>query len=58
MTTAPDGQISAAVITAYVTERERQGAIEAGFQRHLAKPIDLAQLIWTVALLVGRVSNP
>ncbi len=51
------GQIPAAAITAYVTERERQGAIEAGFQRHLAKPINLAQLIWTVALLVGRVSD-
>ena len=54
---AAGGQIPAAAITAYVTERERQGAIESGFQRHIAKPIDLAQLIWVVAYLAGRVSD-
>jgi len=49
------GQIPAAAITAYVSEREQQRAIDAGFQRHMAKPIDPTQLILMVANLVGRV---
>ena len=49
------GQISAAAITAYVSDQERQQAIDAGFQMHLAKPVDTTQLIWMVANLVGRV---
>jgi two-component system, chemotaxis family, CheB/CheR fusion protein len=49
------GQIPAAAITAYANDREQQLALNAGFQRHLAKPIDSNQLIWLVANLAGRV---
>jgi two-component system, chemotaxis family, CheB/CheR fusion protein len=49
------GQIPAAAITAYANDQERQLALNAGFQRHLAKPIDSNQLIWLVANLAGRV---
>jgi two-component system, chemotaxis family, CheB/CheR fusion protein len=49
------GQIPAAAITAYVSDQERQRLIAAGFQIHLAKPIDPAQLIQMVANLTGRV---
>lgn len=48
------GQIPAAAITAYVSDQERQRTIESGFQRHLAKPVNLTQLIRTIAELVGR----
>jgi two-component system CheB/CheR fusion protein len=51
------GQIPAAAITAYVRDQERQQAIDAGFQLHLAKPVGPAQLIWAVARLVGRVNE-
>jgi two-component system, chemotaxis family, CheB/CheR fusion protein len=51
------GQIPAAAITAYVSDRERQRAIDAGFQVHLAKPVYPAQLIQMVANLTGRVKN-
>jgi two-component system CheB/CheR fusion protein len=51
------GQIPAAAITAYVSDREQQQAIDAGFQMHIAKPINRTQLIGTVATLVGRVSE-
>lgn len=51
------GQIPAAAVTAYVSDREQRQAIEAGFQRHMAKPIDSTQLILLVANLVGRVSQ-
>jgi two-component system CheB/CheR fusion protein len=50
-------QIPAAAITAYVSEQEQQLAIAAGFQRHMAKPIDSHQLVFMVASLVGRVGN-
>ncbi|MCC5645140.1 PAS domain-containing protein [Nostoc sp. CHAB 5824] len=49
------GQIPAAAITAYVTEQERQMAIDAGFQMHLAKPIELTQLVFMIANLSGRI---
>ncbi|MCY7322683.1 MAG: PAS domain-containing protein, partial [Phormidesmis sp. CAN_BIN36] len=42
------GQIPAAAITAYVSDRERQLAIDAGFQAHIAKPIDLGQLVLAI----------
>jgi two-component system, chemotaxis family, CheB/CheR fusion protein len=49
------GQIPAAAITAYANDQERQLALNAGFQRHLAKPVDPDRLIWLVASLAGRV---
>ncbi|MBD2525402.1 chemotaxis protein CheB [Nostoc sp. FACHB-133] len=49
------GQIPAAAISAYVTEQERSRAIDAGFQMHLAKPIELTQLVLMIAKLIGRV---
>ncbi len=49
------GQIPAVAITAYASDREQQLVIDAGFQMHLAKPVDLAQLIWVVANLTGRM---
>ncbi|MEH2263669.1 chemotaxis protein CheB [Nostoc sp.] len=51
------GQIPAAAITAYATEQERQRAISAGFQRHLAKPLDLTQLVLMIANLTGRATD-
>jgi two-component system, chemotaxis family, CheB/CheR fusion protein len=51
------GQIPAAAITAYVSDRERQRAIDAGFQVHLAKPVYPDQLIQMVANLTGRVKK-
>ncbi|MEH1998958.1 MAG: response regulator [Nostoc sp.] len=51
------GQIPAAAITAYATEQERQKAIDAGFQMHLAKPIDLTQLVLVIANLSGRATD-
>ncbi|MBD3884554.1 PAS domain-containing protein [Phormidium tenue FACHB-886] len=51
------GQIPAAAITAYVSDREQQQAIDAGFQMHMAKPINPVQLIQMVANLGGGVSE-
>ncbi|WP_256973051.1 CheR family methyltransferase [Nostoc sp. T09] len=48
------GQIPAVALTAYASEAERQQAIEAGFQVHVAKPVEPVQLAWLVANLAGR----
>lgn len=48
------GRIPAAAITAYVSERERQLAIAAGFQFHMPKPISPDRLIQMVSILTGR----
>ncbi len=51
------GQIPAAAITACVSARERLQAIDAGFQRHMAKPIAPTELVSMVAELAGRVRH-
>jgi signal transduction histidine kinase len=48
------GDVPAAALTAYARSEDRQRALEAGFQTHLAKPVDPSELIATVARLAGR----
>ncbi|MEH2464157.1 chemotaxis protein CheB [Nostoc sp.] len=48
-----EGQIPAVAITAYVSEQEQQMAIDAGFQMHMAKPINTTQLVLMIANLCG-----
>ena len=48
-----EGQIPAVAITAYVSEQEQQMAIDAGFQMHMAKPINPTQLVLMIANLCG-----
>ena len=45
--------LPAIAITAYAGELNQRSAIAAGFQRHLAKPIDSDQLIQTIRELAG-----
>jgi PAS domain S-box-containing protein len=47
-------RIPAAALTAYARSDDRMKALRAGFQIHLAKPIDPAELVTTVAALVKR----
>ncbi|MEP6518129.1 CheR family methyltransferase [Microcoleus vaginatus] len=48
------GEIPAAALTAYAGDKERERAIEAGFQRHMVKPVEPVVLGLMVANLVGR----
>ncbi len=48
------GQVPSAALTAYARAEDRVKAILAGFQMHLAKPVEPAELIATVAGLAGR----
>ena len=49
--TSKASMVPAAALTAFVREEDRQEAFEAGFQMHLAKPIDAASLVSAVATL-------
>jgi signal transduction histidine kinase len=48
------GDVPAAALTAYARAEDRLRALEAGYQTHLAKPVDPAELVATVARLAGR----
>jgi signal transduction histidine kinase len=47
-------ELPAAALTAYARPADRMKALRAGFQIHLAKPIDPAELITTIAALARR----
>ena len=46
------GRIPAIALTAYAGDREQQRAIDAGFQAHIAKPVEPLQLALLIANLV------
>jgi len=48
------GLIPAIALTAYAGEFNQQQALQAGFQRHLAKPIEPDKLIKTIAALLSK----
>ncbi|MBD2357955.1 PAS domain-containing protein [Tolypothrix sp. FACHB-123] len=51
------GQIPAAALTAYAGDAEQTEALAAGYQMHIAKPVEPGQLLYIVACLAGRMSN-
>lgn len=58
-TLAPEqgGRIPAIALTAYARTQDRMAALLAGFQSHLAKPIEAAELIAMIANLAGRIKG-
>jgi len=50
-------RMPAAALTAYARSDDRMKALRAGFQIHLAKPIDPAELVTTIAALVKRFTT-
>jgi CheY-like chemotaxis protein len=51
------GTIPAVALTAYARIEDRMRALVAGFQLHLSKPVDPAELVAVVASLAGRKSD-
>jgi PAS domain S-box-containing protein len=54
----PDARVRdlpAAALTAFARSEDRRAALRAGFQRHLAKPIDPAELVLLIATLARHV---
>jgi CheY-like chemotaxis protein/two-component sensor histidine kinase len=49
-----DSRIPALALTAFARAEDRKRSLVAGFQAHLAKPFDMAELVLVVADLVGR----
>ena len=48
------GHIPAAALTAYARAEDRMRVLRSGFQFHLPKPVDSAELVTVVASLAGR----
>ena len=53
-TESRDSRVPALALTAFARAEDRKRALVAGFQAHLAKPFDMAELVLLVADLVGR----
>jgi signal transduction histidine kinase len=49
-------KLPAAAVTAFARSEDRTRALLAGFQAHIAKPLEVAELVATVASLCGRLS--
>jgi PAS domain S-box-containing protein len=49
------GGIPAIALTAYARTQDRRAALLAGFQSHVAKPVEAAELIAVIANLAGRI---
>lgn len=49
-----DGEIPAIAVTAHALAEDRERALAAGFQNHLAKPVQLSELLKSIAMVVDR----
>jgi PAS domain S-box-containing protein len=52
---ARGGRVPAIALTAFARSEDRTRALRAGFQVHVAKPVDPSELVATVAAVAGRV---
>jgi PAS domain S-box-containing protein len=52
------GNVPALALTAYARAEDRMKAVLAGFQMHVAKPVEGAELLAMVASLAGRAGQP
>jgi CheY-like chemotaxis protein len=48
------GTTPAIALTGYASRKDRERALGAGYQQHMAKPIEQADMINAIAALVGR----
>src|SRR6201991_1007136 len=48
------GQTPAIALTGYASRKDRERALAAGYQQHIAKPIEQTEMITAIAALVGR----
>jgi len=46
-------QIPAIALTAYARKQDSDRAIEAGFQRHITKPVEPGELVEAIASLIA-----
>jgi CheY-like chemotaxis protein len=48
------GRVPAVAITAYARPEDTERSLASGFQMHLSKPVDMDELLATVASLAGK----
>jgi len=48
------GRIPAIALTGYASRKDRERALEAGYDQHMAKPIEQADMISAIGALIGR----
>jgi CheY-like chemotaxis protein len=48
------GRVPAVALTAMARAEDRKRALSAGYQKHVSKPVDPAELVAVIASLVGR----
>jgi len=48
------GKTPAIALTGYASRKDRERALNSGYQQHMAKPIEQAEMIKAIAALVGR----
>ena len=48
------GATPAIALTGYASRKDRERALGSGYQKHLAKPIEQAELIAAIAAMIGR----
>jgi CheY-like chemotaxis protein len=51
------GTTPAIALTGYASRKDRERALAAGYHKHMAKPIEQAEIIAAIASLVGRPQN-
>ena len=51
------GGVPAVALTAYARHEDRLRALHAGYQMHVAKPVEPAELIAVVASVAGRLGK-
>ena len=51
------GETPAAALTAFAHSEDRRRALVAGFQSHIAKPVEAAELVTVVASLAGKMKK-
>ncbi len=54
LTPAQGGRVPAVALTAYARTEDRLQALRAGYQMHVPKPVELAELVAVVSSLAGR----
>ena len=55
---ARGGRLPAIALTAFARSEDRTRALRAGFLAHVSKPVEPAELVATVASVVGRTGEP
>ena len=48
------GSIPAIAVTGYASRKDRERALNSGYQQHIAKPVEQADIINAIAELIGR----